>query len=85
MSTEKYLKRIERIDYLIRLKATGKPTELAKKLDISKTVLYETLAVMKEYGASIIYNRYIESFCYEDIGYFDFSFIQSEKKHEKTY
>ena len=60
------LKRIERIDQLIRLKATGKPRDLAKLLGISETSLYTLLNTMKEMGAQIYYSTQRCSYCYED-------------------
>jgi|OpeIllAssembly_1097287.scaffolds.fasta_scaffold166397_1 hypothetical protein len=57
------LRRIERIDQLIRLKATGTPTELALKLGLSESQLFEVLSLMKnEFGAPIRYSK--ASRCY---------------------
>jgi hypothetical protein len=57
--------RIERIDQLIRLKATGQPSELAKKLGISESQLYEVLNIMKvELGGPILYSRTLQSYYY---------------------
>lgn len=74
MSIEKYLHRIERIDQFIRLKATGTPKDLASKLNISESVLYETLATMKKHGAPIYYDRCLGSYCYEEPCMFEFRF-----------
>lgn len=78
MSISKYFQRIERIDQLIRLRATGPPKELAEKLKISEALLYETLSVMKEYGASIYYNKCICSYYYAEPGFFQFNFRKKE-------
>ncbi len=59
------IRRIERIDQLIRLKATGKPYELAQKLGISESQLYEVLNIMKlELGGPILYSRNLQSYYY---------------------
>ncbi len=59
------LRRIERIDYLIRSRSTGKPTELAAKLGISPSQLYEIIKVMKEeMDAPIYYSKSCQSYCY---------------------
>jgi hypothetical protein len=59
------IRRIERLDQLIRIKATGRPSELALKLGISESCLYETLNIMKvELGAVIRYSRSIQSYYY---------------------
>jgi len=55
---------IERIDQLIRLKATGSARELAKRVGVSKSSLYEILEVMKMMGAEISYCRYEKSYYY---------------------
>ncbi|MDP4272673.1 MAG: HTH domain-containing protein [Bacteroidota bacterium] len=74
MSIVRYLQRIERIDQLIRLQATGTPKELANRLSLSESVIYQTLAFMKKYGAPIYYNKYLESYCYEEPCFFVFTF-----------
>jgi hypothetical protein len=59
------IRRIERLDQLIRMKATGRPSELALRLDISESQLYETLNIMKaELGARILYSKSIQSYYY---------------------
>ena len=65
MSFIDQIHRIERIDQLIRLKATGRPSELAQKLDISESQLYEILNIMKaELGGVILYSKYLQSYYY---------------------
>ena len=65
MNIDKYLERIERIDRLIRLKATGSPTEFAKKLEISSSLLYEYIKLLKEMGAPIVFNNSLNSYTYK--------------------
>lgn len=57
---------IERIDQLIRMKATGSPKEFANNMNISKASLYRLLETMKELGAPIEYNITTQSFVYAD-------------------
>lgn len=57
---------IERIDQLIRLKATGSPKEFANNMNISKASLYRLLETMKELGAPIEYSITTQSFVYVD-------------------
>jgi hypothetical protein len=65
MSFVDLIRRIERIDQLIRLRATGRPSELAKKLGVSESQLYEVLNIMKdEFGVSIMYSRTLQSYYY---------------------
>jgi len=41
------LKRIERIDCLLQTRSTGTPSELARKLHISPSHLYQIIKIMK--------------------------------------
>ena len=59
------IRRIERIDQLIRLRATGEPSELAKKLAISESQLYEVLRIMRdELGGPIFYSKTSQNYYY---------------------
>jgi len=75
MIFEKYAEMIERIDQMIRLKNTGTPEELAKKLGISESTLYVCLDIMKGRGANIEYDKYAKTYFYLSEGEFDFHFI----------
>ena len=57
MNIIKQIELIERVDQLVRLQATGTPSELAFKLNISKTKLYRIIEVMKMLNAPIEYNK----------------------------
>lgn len=69
---------IKRIDQLIRLKATGKPKEFAKRLKVSRSNLYYIIEFMKNQGAEIYYCSERESFCYEKEVYFYFGFFMEK-------
>jgi len=59
------LVKLDRLDNLIRRKATGKPEELAKRLGLSRSTLFEIISYLRgEMNAPIIYNRYICSYEY---------------------
>lgn len=60
----KQFERLERIDRLIKLKATGSPKEFAEKLEISESTLFELLKVMKLRGAAIVYSQFSCSYIY---------------------
>jgi predicted DNA-binding transcriptional regulator YafY len=70
----KYINRIERINNLIASKATGCPNTLAKKMGISKRMVYKYLAVMELMGAQINYNSFRKTYYYEKGGRFNFKF-----------
>ena len=56
---------IIRIHDLICIERTGKPTQFAEKIGVSKRTLYEYLSFMKnELNAPIVFNREKESYRY---------------------
>ncbi|WP_103864114.1 hypothetical protein [Aquimarina sp. I32.4] len=57
----KQIKTIERMDQLIRLRATGAPETFAHRLGVSKTKLYRTIDIMKTLEAPIVYNVTLQS------------------------
>lgn len=68
------LHRLIRIDYLIRLKATGSPTDLGQKIGISERSIYEYIRLMKEFGAPIAFSRQRNSYYYLNEGSFKIKF-----------
>ena len=44
---------LERMDQLIRLKSTGTPIELADRLNVSRSTIYEIIECLKSLGAEI--------------------------------
>lgn len=74
---KRYFERLQTIDYLIRIKGTGKPAHLAKRLRISERTLFEFLKMMKELGAPIAYDRYKESYYYSEKGGFNIRFVKN--------
>ena len=75
MAIETYFERISRIDRLIRLKATGSPSNLAQKLEISESGLYRYIGYMRLLGAPIIFCKSRNSYVYEDNGKFQVGFM----------
>ena len=74
------LKTIERLDQLIRMKATGSPNHLAEKVGISRRCLFNIIDLMKTMSAPIKFctNRqtyYYEYDCELAIGFTDKSKI----------
>ncbi|HFA49584.1 MAG TPA: helix-turn-helix domain-containing protein [Bacteroidetes bacterium] len=53
-----------RLHYLIKRKATGTPDELAKRLSISRSALYNYIEVLRDLGAQITYCRSRQTFHY---------------------
>ena len=62
MSLIAQLKRLERLDSLIRRKATGSSDQLAARLGCSRRTAYNLLKTLRELGAEIRYCK--ERCCY---------------------
>ena len=73
---KKFFARFTRIDQLIRIKSTGSPLELANKLDISESTLFEYIAVMKDLGAPIKFDKCRSTYYYEIQGSFKIKFFE---------
>jgi len=86
MNFIKQIERVKRINQLIKHRNTGRPEVFAKKLNISRRQLYNTIELLKDYGIKIQYDRVLESFYYidnENIS-IDFSIKILAENEEKT-
>jgi predicted DNA-binding transcriptional regulator YafY len=70
----KFIERLMRIDEIIASKSSGPPARLAEKLEVSESTLYEFIAVMKELGAPIQFDKFNQRYYYEEEGRFNISF-----------
>ncbi|CAN5236324.1 hypothetical protein BH09BAC3_BH09BAC3_23790 [soil metagenome] len=71
----KIVEKLKRIDSMIRLKATGSPRELAMKLGVSPSTLYEYLLILKSaFGAPVVYNSARRSYLYKENGALNLEF-----------
>ena len=66
MNFIKQIERLQRLNYLIRNENTGKPDELAQRLHLKRSQLYETLDLLKFHGAPIKYSRKLCTFYYAE-------------------
>ncbi len=57
--------KLERLDQLIRLEATGSPDELAEKMNTTSRTIYRTMKDLKEIGCPIYFNKNKNSYCYK--------------------
>lgn len=73
--TKEALSRLQRIDYLISIKGTGNPSQLARKMGISKRSVYDYLNLMREFGAPIKYSHERGSYYYDEDGTFKVAFL----------
>lgn len=65
---------LERLDNLIRLKATGTPKDLASRLNITERTVYRIIKQLKEMGCPVYFNKEIGSYCYKFEGKLLFCF-----------
>ena len=79
MSLTRYIRLIQQIDQLIRLKATGPPKVFAEKLGISLSRWYEIKkSLIEEHDFPIAYDRYQQTYYYTRSGKFFFEFEKEE-------
>ena len=64
----------QKLNKLIDQEKTGTPTEFAKKLNVSKTKLYELIDEIRSFGKDIKYSRKEKTFYYEDSSKLDIIF-----------
>lgn len=69
---------LERVDQLIRLKATGRPRDLAKRLEVSEATIFRIIDTMKEMNAPIYYDLARQSYLYSDMTTFKCGFYLKE-------
>ena len=70
--------KIDKIDQLIKLKATGTPKVLAKKLNTTERTVYRIIKQLKEMGCPIYYDKERKSYCYKQQGKLVFKFISKD-------
>ena len=79
MSALKYIERLQRMDQLIRMKATGTSDEFAEKMGISRSVLMDSIRDLRELGCEIVYCPVSQNYYYESEGRFHIGFLKSER------
>ncbi len=74
---------IERIDQLIRLRATGTPKKLAQRLDLSEASLYRLIETIKGMGAPVEYSLRYQSYIYSSEVNFTCGFFLKELSYSE--
>ena len=69
--------RLQRLDYLIRIKASGTPKQFAQRINVSERTLYRLIDTMRSLGAPIAYCESRSSYYYTEEGEFTFTFQKS--------
>ncbi len=80
MKINHYVSRIQIIHRLIRNRATGTPGDLAQRLDLSESMVYNYLGFMKENGAPIAYSKRTKTYYYTRAVEFRFGFRNLESQ-----
>lgn len=57
---------LERMDQLVRLKATGRPKHLAERLEVSEATVFRMIETMKELNAPVYYDLARQSYAYSE-------------------
>ena len=79
------LEKLDRLDHLIRRRATGTPIQLADRLGISLSTLHEYRAYIHTVlKASTRYNMYIQSYEYDFLPEFYLGFEADRTSHPKS-
>lgn len=84
MKLLKQLCLLDRLDQLIRMKATGTPSQLANRLDVSERTVYNLIGHLKSLGAEIAYSRDRMSFIYENEILFSFQLVIKKEDKKKV-
>jgi hypothetical protein len=80
MSLIKYIERLQRMDSLISMRATGNPDEFARKMRLRRSTLFQNLQEMKEMGVNIKYSYIRQSYYYPDGKRIRIIFEKTEKE-----
>jgi len=70
---------IERVDQLIRMKATGSAEDLSDRIGVSRSTVYELIDCMRAMGAEIEYCRHRQSFYYLEEKILAIGFVNKKK------
>ncbi len=65
MAVQEIINRINRIEHLIKMKATGSPDELALRLNISKRQVYRYIEMIRNQGVEVEYEASRRSYIYK--------------------
>jgi predicted DNA-binding transcriptional regulator YafY len=71
---------LQRIDYLVRTRATGTPVQLASRLNSSERKVYRIIGALRDLGFPIAYDKQGDTYYYKAPVKIDFSIeVGSEK------
>lgn len=56
---------LQRLDYYIRIRASGSPAQLAARLNVSKRNVFRLLGALREQGFPIAFDKQLNTYFYE--------------------
>ncbi|MDO8368361.1 MAG: hypothetical protein Q7T20_16285 [Saprospiraceae bacterium] len=70
---------LQRIDNLIRTRATGTPIQLAERLGISERKLYRLMGDFRDQGFPIAYDKQADTYYYSELVKIEFSILVGQE------
>ena len=70
---------LQRIDHLVRTRATGTPVQLAERLGISERNLYRLIGNLRDQGFPIAYNKQADTYYYSEPVKIEFSILVGQE------
>ena len=83
MKLMEQLNQLDRLDALIRRKATGRPKDLAERLAVSERTIYNLLEILRLLGAEIDFCRARGSYYYQNEIKFRFDLVVRGSEEKK--
>lgn len=71
---------LQRIDHLVRTRATGTPAQLASRLNTSERKVYRLLGALREQGFPISYDKQADTYYYIEPVTLNFSIMVGSEK-----
>lgn len=84
MKFKEQIERIDKINKLIQAERTGSPQELARRIGIQRSTLYEYLEYLKSLGLKISYDRTNFTFFYASNHKLELHFAMKVKELSNT-
>jgi predicted DNA-binding transcriptional regulator YafY len=70
---------LQRIDHLVRTRATGTPVQLAERLGISERKLYRLISELRDQGFPITYDKPADTYYYSEPVKIEFSILVGQE------
>ena len=77
-----YFTQLQTINRLTKIKGTGTPKQLARRLEISERTVFRLIDLMRSLGAPIAYSKSRCSYYYEEDGSLEIAFKLIRKENE---